>query len=179
MMEPRTATTAIVLHCTAGPDRPTLDWPGVCRYHTNPPPAGRGYHAPGYHFGVELADGDILVLPGRAPHLEGAHCRAHSANRYSLGVAVVGDFDFDPPAPALLRATSAVLANLALAYAIPVESILGHREFDPRKTCPGARWPLETTRAMVAAILHEQHQLNGTDTAGPHWFGRHIRLGEL
>lgn len=144
----------IVLHCSDTEDGSSLSWPAIRRYHCDV----RGWSDIGYHLGIEDLDGCYVLLAGRLPTREGAHCRAAGRNRDSLGVCVVGRYERHPPPTALMTVVAQVLATLALTYQIQLSNIRGHREWDAGKTCPGMAWDLDLTRALVGDhVRHPGH----------------------
>lgn len=77
------------------------DVPTVRKWHTDPPPQGRGWSDIGYHclimngfrqahdpYSVDL-DGHISA--GRPENIQGAHCLAHGMNTATLGVCCVAE----------------------------------------------------------------------------------------
>lgn len=104
-----------------------------------------GYRMP-YHFVVD-ASGEVTqcVTVGRqAPH-------AASWNSRSIGVAVLGDFRRNAPTGSQWNAAATLVGLLASPERWDV---LGHDEApggsnDPRKQCPGRRWPMEQFRSAV------------------------------
>ncbi|HPS78982.1 MAG TPA: peptidoglycan recognition family protein [Thermoanaerobaculaceae bacterium] len=158
----------IVVHCSDTEDGPGLSWEAIRQYHMSYRHNGRtisedearvlmagGAHveAPwediGYNLGLELYGTSIVIEPGRPLHVQGAHCAAQGRNHDSIGVCIVGTFDDEPPAPAVLDCVVHVLAWLCLLLHVPAERVVGHREMDPEKTCPGARFDMDTLRELV------------------------------
>jgi len=151
----------IILHCSDTEDGPERnDWAAICRYHMAPPPHGRGWSGPGYHYGLDRVDGRYVLFPGRSPHRKGAHCVAERRNHDSLGLCVVGDFDKDPPPLRLMLGVGTILAFLCIAHGIAPEDVRGHREFDPHKTCPGRAWDMDQQRLYVTEALHRLRWLD-------------------
>jgi hypothetical protein len=154
----------IVLHCSDTEDGPGNNWQAIRKYHTDPKPGGRGFVEIGYHFGIEQIGGRLALLAGRHPYVMGAHCAAAGRNHDSLGICVVGDFDDDPPPLRLVGVVTSVLALLCVMHGIAPETISGHREWEPGKTCPGAKWDMEFTRAMVGERLGRLRHSGVTDS---------------
>ena len=126
----------IVIHCTASPNGVWYSAADIDAWHRQ-----RGFVrlpefvkrqnpsllAIGYHF-VIYTNG--AVASGR--HLEevGAHAKGH--NRTSLGISLVGTDKFTPIQWEMLRAN---VRGLRLKF--PDAQVVGHRELNPGKTCPG------------------------------------------
>lgn len=141
----------IILHCSATRDSGTVSWNAIRNYHI----ATRGWDDIGYHFGIEDVNDELIILQGRHPADVGAHCRAGGMNHKSIGVCVVGEYDNVPPDKYRLAVTLDLLTKLCFLYSIPSKNILGHREIDGRKTCPGLSWNLDTLRTSVMNnLLH-------------------------
>jgi len=145
----------IILHCSATPDGRTFSWGAIRRYHIE----RNGWSDIGYHYGIEEYEDGIVLLQGRSPWVQGAHCRAGGRNRDSLGVCVVGCFDEVPPSPDLYLVTVMTLRYLSYTFGIPPERIYGHREFESQKTCPGLKWNLPELRADVGRGLHSHPEV--------------------
>ena len=93
--------------------------------------------------------GSYEILVGRPWTENGAHCPQKGMNRKALGICLVGDFDeMAVPRPQWAKAVELVRMLCAI-YAIPTEHIVGHRDFNPIKTCPGRMFPLESFRVDV------------------------------
>jgi N-acetyl-anhydromuramyl-L-alanine amidase AmpD len=88
----------------------------------------RGYSDIPYHF-VITADGAAHAT--RPLERMGAHCKGHNAD--SVGVALMGNLDKEPPTEAQVAALMRLLADLRCKWDVP---IFGHSEL--RNTaCPG------------------------------------------
>ena len=135
----------IILHCSATRDSGTVSWNAIRNYHI----VDRGWDDIGYHFGIEEVGSDLVILQGRHPLDRGAHCRSAGMNNKSIGVCVVGEYDDEPPSKHRLAVTVDLLTKLCFCYSLVPRNILGHREMDRRKTCPGLSWNLDALRASV------------------------------
>lgn len=142
----------IIVHCSATEDGRTLSWDDIRRFHI----FGNGWSNIGYHFGIEEVEGKYMLLQGRRPDTEGAHCRAAGRNHDSLGVCLVGDFHNRPVPPAKYQVLVKFLAELALMFHIPPDKIKGHREYESGKTCPGLAIDLDVLRDDVKLRLMEE-----------------------
>lgn len=149
---PARPVSLLVVHHTAG--HPTDTPEALHRYHTAPPPTGRGWSAIGYHVVVhEGADGVWRASCGRDPAYPGAH--AAPTNAESIGVAVCGNYVEEPLPDAAESVLAEVLAGFCRLLELPATAILGHREV-PGATvtaCPG--FQPERIRLLVEAQLAE------------------------
>lgn len=143
---------SIVIHCTyrpGVPDHSYLDWTSIVNYHVN----DWHYDYVGYHAGIERVNGHLVVCPGRPLIREGAHCRGNGMNWRAIGVAVVGNFDLQPPD----RETYFLVAKLCqlamLKYpAITINRIFPHSNFST-KTCPGKFFNIDKIRYLVKNVV--------------------------
>ena len=89
----------------------------------------------GYHYVIRR---DGTIEPGRPEWLIGTHCLNHNA--HSIGVCYEGGLDIrgqpdDTRTPAQKAAMRSLLEDLHARY--PRAVILGHRDLNPGKDCPG------------------------------------------
>jgi N-acetyl-anhydromuramyl-L-alanine amidase AmpD len=71
-------------------------------------------------------------------------------NDRALHICLVGNFDKVPPSDAMVKvAIERAIAPWRMVYGIPVERVIGHRDFNPAKTCPGTMFDLELLREML------------------------------
>src|SRR3990172_1704713 len=75
----------IVIHCADTPAGKFFDINDIRKWHTDPPPKGRGWSDVGYHF-VVLINGNIQI--GRPLETPGAHVAGHNAE--SIGICYIG-----------------------------------------------------------------------------------------
>lgn len=94
-----------------------------------------GWEGIGYHY---VIDDNGEVEPGRPEYWVGAHVRGH--NTGSLGICLLGqDGDFTGEQ---MHTLYRLLLELRRRHPTIVD-ICGHRDLDPKKTCPGfdvRRW---------------------------------------
>jgi N-acetylmuramoyl-L-alanine amidase len=136
----------IVVHCS---DSRWGDVATIRKWHTDPPPAGRGWDDIGYHYVIQngfptsvcgyLAANDGLLEEGRPVAKVGAHVYGH--NDTSIGVCLVGGRDRQniPCQETWVteRQRAALLDLLRwLMGQYPQARLLGHHELDPGKGCP-------------------------------------------
>ena len=132
----------IIVHCAA--TRP--DWwssrslgqkiAEVRRWHTAPPPVGRGWSDIGYHF---LIDRNGKTCPGRPLERVGAHVVGR--NTGTIGICLFGghgsaatDRFPDHYTPAQEDALRTLIADLRQNHAI--DQVTGHNQY-AAKACPG------------------------------------------
>jgi len=124
--------TLIILHCSAVRPDQTSSAAQIDSWHRKDNHWKFGI---GYHY-VVRRDGSIE--PGRPEWMVGAHCRNHNA--HSIGVCYEGGLDIrGQPADTRTEAQKASLRTLLeeLHRRYPKALIVGHRDLDPTKECPG------------------------------------------
>lgn len=89
-----------------------------------------GWADVGYHYAI---DRNGIVYEGRDVHVRGASVAGH--NTGTLGVVLMGDFEFDQPLEVQLTCAQALINWLASEY--PLTHLAGHGEFNPETSCPG------------------------------------------
>ncbi len=105
----------------------------IRKFHTDAPPAGRGWADIGYHFAVDRAG---RAWQARSLLHQGAHVRNH--NQHNVGIVVLGNFDLQPPTPRQVHGLAGLVAYLRSIYAIAKMEIWTHRELaDEPTSCPG------------------------------------------
>lgn len=161
--------THIVIHHSATPDGRTFSTQAIRRFHTSWRYDGqtiteqkakalldqgvRGVVAPwrkiGYHRLIELVGDEVECIVGRGDHESAAACPQGEMNERAFHVCLIGDFDQAPPSDAMVRvAIERAVAPWRMMHGIPVEKIMGHRDFNSLKTCPGRQFDLELFREM-------------------------------
>lgn len=134
----------IVVHHSLTVDGRALSWDDFRRYHVE----HNHWRDIGYHAGLELVEDHLEMLIGRPWDRQGAHC--HGYNDKSVGVCIVGNFDLGSPPAALWREAVAQVAWMADHLQVPTAHVIGHREGDTSRTCPGAHFDMAEFRAAVA-----------------------------
>ena len=123
--------TLIIIHCSA--TREGTRYPfAKCRHDHI---AHRRFKDIGYHYYI---DREGVIWPGRPEQQVGAHCRNH--NKHSIGVCYEGGLDRwgkpgDTRTQAQKRAMEVLLSDLKERY--PKALVVGHRDLNPLKDCPG------------------------------------------
>ena len=118
----------LVVHCSDTPNNRDVDAKEIHGWHLQNGWDGIGYHA------VIKRDGTIER--GRPEYWQGSHVRGH--NDESLGVCLIGRDQFTDDQLESLRF---ILRDWKLKY--PLSAVVGHRDLDPKKTCPNmdiAHW---------------------------------------
>jgi len=143
----------IVIHCADTPPSMDIGSVEIDRWHRE-----RGWSGIGYHF-VIRRDGRIEsgrpldrdMAPGWQS-AQGAHVAGHNAE--SIGVCLVGGRAVSGSDPTFSFEQMDSLRHLieTLVRIAPVAEVLGHRDLDKRKTCPGFHVPSwwATVRGGVA-----------------------------
>lgn len=131
MVTVRKQTDLIVIHCSASPASGThVDVKEIDRWHRK-----KGWLKIGYHYVITR---DAVLQVGRKQQEVGAHVAGH--NHRTLGVCLVGGttHDWKTPednfTPQQKDVLYALLLRLRDEY--PAARIVGHKDLDPRKTCP-------------------------------------------
>lgn len=130
----------IILHHSLTKDSGTVSWQAIRRYHMDV----LGWDDNGYHYGIELINGRYESLNARFMDTIGAHCRGY--NSKSIGVCLIGNFDLEPVPAEQWDLALALVRGLCFSLDIPSQSVLGHREFNSKKSCPGRYFNLNVFR---------------------------------
>ena len=123
--------TLIIIHCSAVRPDQTSSVAQIDSWHHE-----RGFHlGVGYHYVIRR---DGTIEPGRPEWMVGAHCVNHNA--HSIGVCYEGGLDIrgqpaDTRTPEQKAAMRQLLEDLHRRY--PRALIVGHRDLNPLKDCPG------------------------------------------
>ena len=129
------AINKLVIHCSATPPSMDIGAKEIREWHVR----DNGWADIGYHFVIRR---DGTVETGRPLEKQGAHAAAKNGNVASIGVCMVGgvrkqggrlvtENNF---APAQWTALDALVKRLMKQF--PIDTLLGHRDLDPRKDCP-------------------------------------------
>ena len=123
--------TLIIVHCSAVRPDQTSSAKQIGNWHRK----DNHWKAIGYHY-VIRRDGEIE--PGRPEEQIGAHCVNHNA--HSIGVCYEGGLDIrGQPADTRTAEQKAAMRRLLeeLHRRYPRALIVGHRDLNPAKKCPG------------------------------------------
>ena len=111
----------IIVHCADTPDDRDVDATDIHLWHKD-----RGFDGIGYH-AVIKRDGDIEA--GRPLYWDGAHAVGH--NHHSIGICLVGRDRFSEEQ---MTSLESLIEEIHKTH--PKAKVVGHRDLDPRKTCP-------------------------------------------
>ena len=109
-----------------------------------------GWNDIGYHFviGNGSLSGDGEIEKGRALPFQGAHARG--ANKDSIGICLVGNFNRTEPSSAQMEALVKVIRKLMADYSISSDSITLHRLVSGSSTeCPGSYLTLNDVLYLI------------------------------
>lgn len=128
--------TKLIIHCSATPPDMDIGAETIRGWHVK----DNGWADIGYHHVIRR---DGAVEPGRPEAMQGAHCSANNGNKDSIGVCLVGGVRRDGKrlvaennfTPQQWAALKRLVRDLQRRYPA-VDTILGHRDLDPRKECP-------------------------------------------
>ncbi len=144
----------LINHHSLTSDGKTVSWDAIRRWHTGEhPESPYGRTRPalpdiGYSIGLERIGSHIEILWGRSWRQPGDH--AIGANGDSLGICWIGNFTDEPPSDSMMETGAMLNADLCAVFGLrPEVAILGHKDVDPRRLCPGAAFPLARLRDMV------------------------------
>lgn len=143
----------IMVHHSLTPDGTTVSFGAIERFHVE---TNRWLDV-GYHFGVEETGPAAILgryryqaLVGRSVDQVAAACPQGNMNDVALHVCCVGNYDLvEPPEELLQCLARRVLRPMMRIYSIPAARIVGHRDYNPAKSCPGKLFDLDRLRRMV------------------------------
>lgn len=136
----------LMVHHSLTADGQTVSWGAIERYHRDT----NGWADIGYHFGVELIGSTYYAMVGRAEHRPAAACPQGNMNSEAIHVCLVGNFDLiEPPENQLLVAAHRIILPVMDRYGIVPARIVGHRDYNPAKSCPGAKFNLDRLRKIL------------------------------
>jgi hypothetical protein len=142
-----------MIHHSLTADSGTVSWAAIEKYHMEV----NGWRDCGYHAGVErVADlaeyggAAYQAIIGRPLAAQASACPQGGMNSLALHVCCVGNYDLAPPPLALLeRLVKRVLLPWMAEFNISADHIVGHRDYNVAKTCPGKQFSLDMLRRMV------------------------------
>jgi N-acetyl-anhydromuramyl-L-alanine amidase AmpD len=145
-MNPKPDT--ITVHCSVTTDGKLLDLAELRRWHTDPPPVGRGFSAIGYHYTINV---DGQVERHRGLNEPGAHVK--DANTGNVGICLIGTRLFTQRQFDALRR---LLDDVILVYDIPPWQIRCHAQF-PSAVAQGKTCPNMDPNRLIAWYLGKGH----------------------
>ena len=138
---PRQGTDTIVIHHAAMPVETSRA--DIHELHLLNGWAGTGYH--------KLVFAGGTIENGRPEQMVGAH--AAGANRRSLGIVLVGDFNKERPGQSHLVTAAGLTADLMKKYRISLENVRPHRVVNQDTDCPGYLFPWQEFLRLVESGL--------------------------
>lgn len=148
--------THIMLHHSATQDSGTVSWTAIEKFHKET----QGWNDIGYHFGIELVINPYInhylsrykyqALLGRPVSEFAAACPQGDMNRKAIHICCVGDYDLEIPEDTLYeRLVHRLVRPLVKEYKISINNIVGHRNFNPAKSCPGKNFDIEKVKFLL------------------------------
>ncbi len=129
----------IIIHHSLTKDSNTVSWSAIREYHIKV----KHWRDIGYHAGIELINGEYIILAGRPITAPGAHCLEKEMNSKSLGFCFVGNFDNETPCGEMLVKAAAYIKGWMEAFSIPTGRVQPHHLYAPYKTCPGKMFRID------------------------------------
>jgi hypothetical protein len=159
----KSKTDTIVVHHFSGSKVP---WPGYsaagcllqmmdqhCRdkSHNSPDIRSRwgadGYGRPAYHVVLLPGLGMVQCLP-----LDAVGAHAIGANSTSIGICILGSYDYHRMQEFELHELARVVTYFAKEFSIDTNRVIGHREVPgTKKSCPGLLADMDEIRRLVRA----------------------------
>ena len=108
-----------------------------------------------YHFVIsngsrKARDGEIYLSNRWKGQLDGGHVKKHSANKTSIGICLIGNFEVRPPTSKQLTALEGLCEYLMKRCNIGVNDVTTHTIFHPKHTvCPGKHFSLTGLRRRL------------------------------
>ena len=137
----------IIVHHSASMDHPWLDMEAIDEYHKS-----KGWKRIGYHRVIEKVSLGYVGIIGRPTYMEGSHTRGW--NTTALGVCFIGNFEEGSMTGEQLDKGAEVVAELCLAFSIPLENIWKHKDCG-NTLCPGEFFPFNDLVVKVRQIITE------------------------
>jgi hypothetical protein len=125
----------------------------------------------GYHFvignGNGMPDGEIEATFRWREQLHGAHAGTDEYNQHGIGIALIGNFDEQPPTSMQLAAIKRLVSVLKSEYHIDAARVIGHGEVKAT-ACPGRLFPLADV-SLAGNARYREHHTASLDKS-PHTF---------
>lgn len=147
----------VTIHCADSPNGRPVSVTEIRRWHTDPPPKGRGWSDIGYHFVVGV---DGSTNAGRPILKTGAHVEGD--NEGNVGICLPGKDRFTL---AQFRGLRILLDYLCKDWEIPREKVFCHYQFPTAiaqgKTCPNMKiedirsWYFDGNESAISKYLLE------------------------
>lgn len=133
----------LVIHCTATPEGREVTSDEIRRWHTSPPPQGRGWRQVGYtdmfhiNGGVERLvqnNDDDQVDPWEITNGVAGHNSECRHVVYAGGMTADNSNPYDSRSYMQKEAMRKYVKDFMLKF--PEAEVVGHRDLDPLKACP-------------------------------------------
>lgn len=108
-----------------------------------------------YHFVIsngsrKAKDGEIYLSNRWKGQLDGGHVKKHSANKTSIGICLIGNFEIRPPSSKQLTALEGLCEYLMKRCNLQANDVTTHTIFHPKHTvCPGKYFSLTGLRRRL------------------------------
>ena len=108
-----------------------------------------------YHFVIsngsrKARDGEIYLSNRWKGQLDGGHVKKLSANKTSIGICLIGNFEIRPPTSKQLSALEGLCEYLMKRCNLQVNDVTTHTIFHPKHTvCPGKHFSLTGLRRRL------------------------------
>jgi LysM repeat protein len=108
-----------------------------------------------YHFVIsngsrKARDGEIYLSNRWKGQLDGGHVKKHSANKTSIGICLIGNFEVRPPTSKQLTALEGLCEYLMKRCNLQANDVTTHTIFHPKHTvCPGKYFSLTGLRRRL------------------------------
>ncbi len=118
----------IFIHCSDSPDSIDFSVRDIDAWHKENGWKARGGVHCGYHYVIRRSG---VVERGREDQYAGVHVRGQ--NRSSIGICLIGRKQFTM---AQMQSLFAITRGLMHQYQVDITDVLGHYEYEDKKTCP-------------------------------------------
>jgi N-acetylmuramoyl-L-alanine amidase len=135
----QSAITHIVVHHSATNTGSPM---AFAQYHV-----GLGWPGIGYHY-VVTQDGTVY----KTQNLTTVSYHAGKANRYSVGICLIGNYDKQVPPAKQIESLLALIGELRAVLKVPVKRVIGHREVPAQKSCPGLAVDMDEIRERLGGV---------------------------
>ncbi len=135
----------LMFHHSLTADSKVVDARSIFKYHM----VDKGWDYVGYNFLIERVQGKIHLYYGRWLDMRGAHCAGSNMNSLAVSCCIVGNYDLRPPDEELWKYIIQFSREVLKKFEWKKGAIIGHRDFESQKTCPGLRFDLNRLRDAI------------------------------
>jgi len=143
---------SIVVHHSASANSTIQSIDRNHRYRLHPYPNGYGYHI-AYHF---VIDKEGIITKARPLKEVGYHAGNWGVNKTSLGVCLIGNFQYEKPEKKQLQALKNLIVELISGLLNDNIEMFGHKDIKPT-SCPGLNLYPEVVK-IKEVIENENHE---------------------